>query len=377
VLDVLLAGMSPSGRIQVGNSPLQSCDYSALRQDAEIDKIEARYAQDGEGRVSFHDLRTVKSAWSRGTLKKIWEDDSEETVEVDLGEESYLDELFDGSEQRVRVGDYPPEATSRYHSKGRHIYAINKRILTADLLVSVPKLKTHQKVAVTCALKGCVGTVTRKECLAHHRQGDMRTGGDEYFGTSRWRELASRFADRAATPNTGVFANSVRFGSKVAYRLAGLGNDVYMGGAWFGNDTAWRMTLDLARIAQFADAEGILHKTQQRGHYVVIDGIVGGDGNGPLRPRVVDSRVLIGSNDPFAADIAAAQVMGFPLSPIPIVSRPFTDPRFGVGPFKPESLEFLLNGLEVKTLNHAGRVPFAPSKGWKPVLDARLPGPQS
>lgn len=44
--------------------------------------------------------------------------------------------------------------------------------MDADVIVHVPKLKTHEKVGITCALKGVVGS---KECLAHYRAGGPAT----------------------------------------------------------------------------------------------------------------------------------------------------------------------------------------------------------
>jgi len=55
-------------------------------------------------------------------------------------------------------------------------------------------------------------------------------------------------------------------------------------GNWHGNDTTWRMCHDLNRILMYADAEGRVHDQPVRRFFSVVDGIVAGEGNGPLDP---------------------------------------------------------------------------------------------
>ena len=157
-------------------------------------------------------LRLLVARWTRfGALIETRIGDPCEAVEVNLGDDSLLDPLFRHQKRRprVRVGDYPPGQTEAYHDTGRHIYVVNRRVLEADVIVSMPKLKTHQKVGITCALKGTVGTIARKECLAHHRMGGPEQGGDDrpLRGTPI-HLLASNFADQSPAP---VLALAQRF----------------------------------------------------------------------------------------------------------------------------------------------------------------------
>ena len=69
-------------------------------------------------------------------------------------------------------------------------------------------------------------------------------------------------------------------------------------GAWYGNDTAWRMTLDLNNIIHYSDKNGIIKKDQQiRKNLVLVDGIIGGEGEGPLSPIKVETKSLIFSDN--------------------------------------------------------------------------------
>jgi uncharacterized protein (DUF362 family) len=79
-------------------------------------------------------------------------------------------------------------------------------------------------------------------------------------------------------------------------------------GNWYGNDTAWRMAVDLLEAFNSKP-----HRT-----FTIIDGIVGGDKNGPLQPNPKFSMTLIGSQDWIAADVVATRLMGFDPKKIPI-----------------------------------------------------------
>lgn len=53
--------------------------------------------------------------------------------------------------------------------------------------------------------------------------------------------------------------------------------------------------------------------------FIVIDGIIGGEGNGPLRPTPVNSQVIIAGTDPVACDTVGLTFMGFTVDDVPHV----------------------------------------------------------
>ena len=61
------------------------------------------------------------------------------------------------------------------------------RSIDADVVVNVPKLKTHKKAGITGALKNLVGINGHKAFLPHHRKGGSLDGGDAYAGRSAWK----------------------------------------------------------------------------------------------------------------------------------------------------------------------------------------------
>jgi hypothetical protein len=76
---------------------------------------------------------------------------------------------------------------------------------------------------------------------------------------------------------------------------------------------------DLNRIVFYADAEGKMHDRPVRRFFGLVDGIVGGEGNGPLDPTPKAAGVIIAGPNPVAIDLAAARLMGFDHRNLPVL----------------------------------------------------------
>jgi uncharacterized protein (DUF362 family) len=374
LIDYVLLAVGPAGRVRFGNAPLQSCDWKAVQRDTGADRVAAFYAE-RKLPVEARDLRLfVTERGAAGTVREVERRDAASAVQIDLGAESLLTEVNGTAAHpaRFRVSDYDPTGTESCHRAGSHRYVIHRDVLDADVVISLPKLKTHEKVGITCGLKGFVGAVGHKDCLAHHRYGSPRSGGDEYSPASGFLEPLSAFHEwvhrrPAAAPLQSLAHSADRILRTVARRAGAVTT-----GAWHGNDTAWRMALDLARILRYADASGALHDTPQRRHLALIDGIVAGEGEGPLDPRAVDAGVLVLGSDVAVTDRIACRLMGFDPDAIPLVREAF---RSGARPISDGSREptvCRLDGVEVREL---ALVPAAgrrmdPPRGWRAHLDA-------
>lgn len=368
VIDYALIATGEMGTISFGNAPLQSCDYHRVLHETGAQSLVNFYRNRLNRPICACDLRGMISRWSGlGTLQSSMITD-EEAVEVDLGKDSLLEQLggHSGDFTKFRVGDYDPTMTESFHSRGRHVYVLNRRILESDVVISVPKLKTHQKVALTCALKGTVGAIARKECLAHHRKGGPKEGGDEY-ATSNWtRRVASDLCDEAAIRGNTFLANSLRVLSKTLVKVCSMAPTNYRSGAWYGNDTAWRMALDIARIIRYARIDGSMSSEPQRQHLAFVDGVVAGEGEGPLRPSPRNVGALLFSHDVAALDYASALLMGFDPTQIPLVRHAFDRMRYQVSDASLASVGLVLNYRNVSAweLRRLLPRPFCPPKGW-------------
>jgi hypothetical protein len=373
LLDYVFLANRDWNKIGFGNAAIQSSDYELSARETGAQELRDFYRERTRADLGPHDLRGVVTRWTRyGALLDKKETD-EEWAEVDLGRDSLLDELFQDRPAHVRVGDYDPRDTESFHGKGRHVYVVNRRVLEAGVLISCPKLKTHQKVGITCAIKGTVGAIAQKECLAHHRAGGPSQGGDEFNRSGALPALASGITDRAAMMGSGPVANATRITGKLLYRALRLGAGNVVGGAWHGNDTAWRMAVDIARVLRFARLDGTLADTPQRKHLALIDGIVAGENEGPLLPQPRKIGAVLWSDDIVAADHACALLMGFDPEQISLVRRSWDLKKFPLTDGSREQLRLLLGGSEVsaEALGQKLDSPFVAPKGWRGCIERK------
>jgi hypothetical protein len=367
--DYVLIAVGGAGRVQFGNSPLQSCVWPQVLADTGAAAVRDFYARQN-AQVSAVDLRFFVA--QRSFLGRVTSVDEREipsdAIEISLGKESLLSDLEGsaGRPARFRISDYQPKRIEAFHSGNLHRYVIHRAVLASDVVISLSKLKTHEKVGITCGLKGFVGMVGHKDCLAHHRFGSPAIGGDEYPGHLRALHGMSAFQDWVNGREAGAFLQApAQIASRTMHRvLRRLGAN--MAGAWSGNDTAWRMTLDLARIAHYASVDGSMRPDVQRRHLSLIDGIVGGEGDGPLAPTPVDSGVLVFSDEVVAGDRVAARLMGFDPREIPQIreaARPMPHPL----PARGGASTVVLNGAarEETALTPVLGRPFRPPSGWR------------
>ncbi len=368
VLDYATIASGNAQLVAFGNASLQSCDYDRVTDETGASAVANFYREVAGTDVGPHDLRAVVSRWTRyGALIERFEQRPEDVVLIDLGRDSLLDEFYrSGSDAALRVSDYDQREMALYHAPGRHVYAVHRRVLEADTVISVPKLKTHEKVGITCALKGTVGAIARKECLAHHRKGGPDQQGDEYPKSTPVHHFASELADRVTTRGSDLASNALRVTSKLLYRSLRLGPEGIMSGAWHGNDTAWRMALDIARILRFARVDGTLATTPLRKHIVVIDGIVGGEGEGPVYPTPKPAGVVMFGSDPVWTDHACATLMRFDPGAIPLVAHASGTMAYPATEAPLASVRFMVDG-DCVDLSQIGNVlpeGFRPPKGW-------------
>ena len=219
---------------------------------------------------------------------------------VDLGARSF----FTGSgldPNRFRGADYDPGPTTAQHQGGRNAYLLSESVLSADLVVNLPKLKTHKKTGVTLAFKNLVGINGDKNWLPHHSLGAASHGGE--FPQATALDLLRSRAIELARPllSRGSFLGLFRAFRRAEDRARG-GKDFVRSGNWHGNRTTWRMCLDLNRCLYYSDASG-LHldaPAPVRTVLTMLDGIVAGEGEGPLAPKDVPSRAVLAATDPAA-----------------------------------------------------------------------------
>ena len=185
--------------------------------------------------------------------------------------------------------DYNLQETNIAHSGGHHKYKVSRSVITADVFINLPKMKTHKKAGITCSLKNLVGINTYKNWLPHHSEGTPDEGGDQFSQTSLKNKaetvLLKKFTSYLwSHPQMGKWLVPVKGLGRV---LFGDTRDTVRSGNWYGNDTIWRMILDLNKLLLYANPDGSLRNDAfgNRKRYIsIVDGIIAGEGNGPEGP---------------------------------------------------------------------------------------------
>src|SRR5262245_21169482 len=161
-------------------------------------------------------------------------------------------------EGRLYGASYDMAETNARHSGVHHEYLLCRTPMDADVFINLPKLKTHKKVGVTCALKNLVGINANKNWLPHHTEGSPESGGDQFpAATARVRlEQSWMSAAKRWLKNRPAFSRLFVPAKKAGRLVFGDTQRVVRSGNWHGNDTCWRMVLDLNKCFFFFDGEG-------------------------------------------------------------------------------------------------------------------------
>jgi uncharacterized protein (DUF362 family) len=327
VADYAMIAAGAEGRVSIAEAPQMDCDFEEIRKIVGLDEIEAVYEAALGRKPAVIDLRRETVVFRDGIIetRKSLPGDPLGYRAVDLGERSF----FTGSgldPNRFRGADYDPGPTAKQHSGGRNAYLLSETVLSADLVINLPKLKTHKKTGVTLALKNLVGINGDKNWLPHHSLGSVDEGGDE-FPQNR---LIDRLRSRATEIARPILANGrMRKLFQIVRRVesATRGDAFIRSGNWHGNRTTWRMCCDLNRCLYYSDRAGLHLDSPKpvRTVLTLMDGILAGEGEGPLAPTDVPLGVVLAGTDPVAVDLVAVRLMGFDAEKLAKLREPMND----------------------------------------------------
>jgi uncharacterized protein (DUF362 family) len=380
ILDYAWIALQGRGRLIIADAPQNDADFGEIRRIAGLDEIQAFYREHAGFEVEVYDLRREKARKVDGVI--VGHDplpgDPAGYVKVDLGEHSafadvaHLCHLLYGSE-------YDTREIRAHHQGGVHEYLVSRTVLQADCVISIPKLKTHKKTGITVCMKNLVGINGNKNWLPHHREGTPAQGGDQY--------AEDRFKHRVERQVVAGFKRVFPFLGPLRRRIAGplksLGSRVFgdtnvdtiRSGNWYGNDTTWRMVLDLNRVLMYADAEGRLHDRPMRRLFALVDGIVGGEGNGPLDATPKAAGVILAGANPVAVDLVSARLMGFDYRRIPLLARALGALPLSLAGFAHGDVTCISNNPACRGWLpdlHGLGTPFQPHFGWKGHIEGEV-----
>ena len=327
VMEWAAKAMCGEGTVVIGDAPIQLCDFgkllSASGMESVVRSVQSRYPG---LKVAVEDWRLTLIDRSDGShcgraqtrqkyVEQIDERSARDYVLIDVGKDSFLEELSDFAD-RFRVTCYPPSLMGRHHGHGVHRYLVTRRVFGIDLMVNLPKMKTHAKAGFTGALKNIVGINGHKEYLPHHIYGSYEDGGDCYARPSALKSLYERLSDRFWEHNSGYGPLERASATLALGSLRRLVDSVCreknVEGSWPGNEVLWRMVLDLNHILYFSSSS-------PKHILTIVDGIVAGEGEGPLRPRPKATGLLAVGRNPAYLDAVLARSMGYCIPRVPLV----------------------------------------------------------
>ena len=328
VLDYAYLALNGTGRLIVADAPQNDGDFAAIRRIAGLEEIVEFYRRWLGFPVEVYDLRPEAATKIDGVIvgHHRLPGDPAGYVKVNLGRHSSFTEI-EPLCHKLYGAEYDRDELVQHHTNGAHEYLISRSLLLANCVISLPKLKTHKKVGLTANLKNLVGINGNKNWLPHHREGAPVDGGDQFpeRGLRCRTEQGALTLFRQWFPHFGplrpALAGPIKYLGK---RVFGDTNvDTVRSGNWHGNDTTWRMVIDLNRLLFYADAQGVLHDRPIRRCLSLVDGIIAGEGNGPLDADPRPAGLILAGSNPVAVDLVCARIMGFDYAKIPMLKRAF------------------------------------------------------
>lgn len=368
VLENIIQLLDGKGKIIIGDAPMQECVFDELTGFKEI--IERYKSSNIE--IELVDFRELTSYVKNGMHYSFINENAKGKI-VNLGKNSefYLEDNLDCT--KMRVTNYDPRILPKHHHDEVHEYYVSEYLLDADVIVNMPKPKSHRKGGATIALKNLVGINTRKEFLPHHTKGSVQEGGDEYLQKNHIHALRSSLLDeknKLEAENKHWLAKLLKFPILgCSYILKKAGN-AYAEGSWYGNDTISKTIVDLNRIAIYADKTGKIRTTPQRTMIIVADMIVSGEKEGPVNPTPKNVGLIAAGTNSVCFDEAVSTLMGFDYHKIPSIVR--ARKSKGVLPLVREDEEALIfsnisdiDGKRISELHSENLYWFEPTAGWK------------
>ena len=312
VVDYAYIALKGKGRIIIADGPMDETDFSKIIDLAALKQIKQFYKDKVNFNIEVFDLRQEVVVRKNGRLiKKIkLEGDPAGYTAIDLKEDSefkrnHLDyNSFSGP--KCRQGDM-----SSYHNETRHEYLISNTLLQSDVVIDLPKMKTHKRAGVTLALKNMIGISENRHYLPHFSKAISNAC------KRNSKRLLLHLAKRIFSVVKRCLGSFIILLKDNLEQFMGVTNRCIQRGDWHGNNIISGTIIDLAYIVSYADKNGIIKKDRQRKIFVIMDGIIAGEGNGPLLPQSKKCGVLIAGFNALCADIVTTRIMGFDPMKVP------------------------------------------------------------
>lgn len=342
IIDYCIIALKGTGSIIVGDAPVQECDFSEVIKLNNLQDSINIYNKNGYN-IELIDFRKNNNL----NLKcKI----------VSLNKDSSLSDV-DKYYKKFAITNYNLKHMHEHHKNGIHEYLIPNDVLEADVIINMPKPKTHRKAGMTACMKNFVGINSKKEYLPHHRNGSVYNNGDEYPEKSLLKQMQSNVKNYTFLHNGIInFINRcLRFLMKI------FNKNRFLEGSWYGNDTIWRTLLDINKIILYSDKNGKMTNKKQRVIFNLADMIVSGEKEGPLMPSDKKVGLLIGSFNQLNMDYTICKIMGFDTNKIKYIKEGYKLKKYVISHTDKFSI-LDTNKEEIDILKYNKK--FIPTDGW-------------
>lgn len=365
VLDYTILALEGKGTVYIGDSPVKGCKLRQLWKNHHYDCIKDYYKD--------YDVRWVDL---RGPGEEKDVESSLSGITVNVGGNSYF---YNYKKQSgLRIPNYNYHNVIRHHEGDIQEYCVNELAIRADVIINLPKPKSHRKSGFTGAMKNFVGINYDKEYLPHHTVGDRGNGGDEFYQQTFIKKMASFFFEKRDIRRTAI--NRKDYSNDLIYKTldklysafneridTGRDMDTITQGTWYGNDTLWRTVLDLNMVVHLANRNGILEQKPVRKIFSICDMVVSGEKEGPLSPSLKEEHVILFGENVVEVDAIIARLMHFRIQMLQSINVALRDGLLGAHQYEDITLLSNVNkynGIKLEKADFAEFKPFIAATGW-------------
>lgn len=375
IIDYILIALKGEGGIIIGDAPMQECNLEKLLEESGYNEMMEWYRKVGVEIkiVDFRGLTTQIDSKKRIGVRKQTISDNQDGTVIDLADMSQFAKYDKEHLEKMRITNYSPDRLKEHHCPGRHEYFVSNYILNADVVINMPKPKTHRKAGYTAAMKNMVGMNVRKEYLPHHTIGSVAEGGDEYKKKSLLRNIDDKLYDIKNTLEGKERYKAAKFVWYIAGGLKVLGNKVHHDeaeGNWYGNKTISKTIVDLNKILFYADKNGHIHDKIQRKTLNIGDMIISGEKEGPVAPSPKQIGAIIIASNAYIFDMGVGIMMGADATNFPFAEDcKNANESLPLCNYQDDELIYVsndekLNNKDIKSVSNELKWKFVPTKGW-------------
>lgn len=375
VMDYVFIALKGEGQVTVGDAPVLSTKFAVAAEKAHLPEVIEFYKSQPIPELRVLDFRTVAGELDERFHVTRWvegQGDPEGNTTFELNENSMFAPIADLTD-KLRLPHYRIGDTDDYHKGTRHRYMVPRAVTEADIIINLPKMKTHCKAGVTGAMKNFVGTVARRHCFTNYREGAPEQGGDEYPKASFIKSMSEHLERLIDGNQTPVVRPLLSLAFRVNERIRRmLGIDGIRDGAWRGNDTVWRAILDLVRIAYYGGPDAVMADNKRRRIFTLIDGIISGEDEGPLEAKAKKTDCVLAGMNPIATDAVMATLMNHNWEKIPTIREGAAVEQWPIFEGSINDIYVHYEGTayplaDVPELNICE--PFLPAFGWRNYIE--------